>query len=115
MTQEIALTWASGESLSNEIDVSSKDKVIGFYAKTGFNQTIISFVNVVADKSNASVVDNTGTEVAITIDNTIDVYVALDPLWFAGVNKIKVRRGTQATPYSSAVENTAVSLFVREY
>ena len=67
------------------------------------------------DGKNGSLLDLTGSEYAITINNAIDTFLPLDPAVFAGVNTFQLRRGTQASPFTTSVENTQIKLILREY
>ena len=120
MSNELNLTWDDGESLSNEtVDVGSLDKAIGIFFETGFNTTAVSFEIIMNDKPVGTLVGSIrnldSSEYTFTVNNTLSEYVPLNASVFAGVNKFKVRRGTQAAPYTTNAEDTIVRLIRRAY
>lgn len=116
MSNEITLTFDNGESLSNEfIDVDSQDKLIGLFFADGFNTTNCTFAGYDNDDNEYSVNDLDGNEVEFTISQSVDGYYPLNPQIFAGLNKVKLRRGTQASPYTTAAENTIILAVRRRY
>lgn len=116
MVNELTLTFDDGESLSNEtVDCTSLDKAIGIFFEAGFNTTNVTFEAVMADGKVASVKKLDGSEYEITVTNTIAELFPLDPAVFAGINKFKVRRGTQASPFTTGAENTKIAILRRQY
>ena len=116
MTRQIPLTFSDGQSLSNEfIDVSSLDKFIGLMFASGYNTTNCTFEAYDSQGNAYSINDLTGAELELTISQTVDGFYPVDPLIFAGVNKLKVRRGTQASPFTTGDENSTIIALVREY
>ena len=117
MVNELALTFDDGESLSNEtIDFSgSTEKAIGIFFEAGYNTTNVTFEAIMADGKVASVKKLDGSEYEITVTNTIAELFPLDPSVLAGINKFRVRRGTQATPFTTGAENTKIAIIKRTY
>ncbi len=116
MTNEITLNFADGASLSTEeIDVSDLDKLIGLFFASGYNTTNCTFEAYDNEGEAYSVNDLDGAELALTISQTVDGFYPLDPAIFAGLNRVKVRRGTQASPYTTGIENTIIKALRRAY
>ena len=115
MSNEQVITWIEAGSLSVEqIDISSTDKAIGIFILTGFSTAVISFVGYDQDGVAHNIMDADGSEVAPVVDVANSVYIPLNPQLFAGLNKIRVRRGTGASPATTGAE-TKVSLVRRRY
>ena len=116
MTNEVDLTFDDSDPLSQEfVDCSDLDKAIGIIFEAGYNTTNISFEMYDQNKNAYSVNDLDGSELEITISQTVGGFYPLDPAIFAGINKFKVRRGTVAVPYSTAEENTRIRVLRRAY
>ena len=118
MVREIILTFDNADPLSNEtLDFSGNEKLIGLAFEAGFNHTSISFEaydnNRAANEFSVNDLDQ--TELVLAISQTVDGYYPVDPLIFAGIAKLKVRRGTQAAPFSTGAEDTLIKVLVREY
>jgi hypothetical protein len=112
MSNELKINFANGASLSTEaIDVDSIDKLIGIFVKTGFTGTVITFEAYDNDDNAYSVTDLSGAELSITLAIG---YFPLDPAIFAGLNKVKVRRGTFASPFTTGADAT-MTVVRREY
>jgi hypothetical protein len=115
MSNELTLAVADGASLSNEIDVSGRDKLIGLFFEAGYNTTNCTFAGFDNDGNEYSINDLTGAELELTISQTVSGFYPLDPAIFAGLNTIKLRRGTQASPFTTGAENTRIIAVRREY
>jgi hypothetical protein len=117
MSTEKNITFlTASEPLSDQtIDVGSMDKVIGIFFQVGYNTTNMTFTAIMNDGKIGDITDASQAEYEITVDNTKSQYIPLDPALFAGVNKIRLRRGTAGTPYSTAPENTVITLVLRRY
>lgn len=114
--REIVLTFNDGASLSNEfIEVPNLEKAIGIMFEAGYNTTNCTFEAYDSKGNEYSVNDLDGAEVELTISQTVDGYYPLDPEIFAGIGKFKVRRGTQATPFTTGAENTNIKVIIRVY
>ncbi len=116
MTNELILNFAGGASLSTElIDCSDLDKAIGLFFASGYNTTNCTF-EAYDNEGNAYSVNNiAGAELELTISQTVDGFYPLDPAIFAGINKFKVRRGTQAIPFTTGAEDTIIKVLRRAY
>ena len=64
---------------------------------------------------NDNLLDRPGSEYALPQNNAIETFLHLDPAVFAGVKTFQLRRGTQASPFTTSVENTQIKLILREY
>ena len=116
MSNEQELTWLNGASLSVEtVDCSGLDKAMGIFFEAGFNTTQVTFEVIANDAKVGMLRDLNGTEVNLTVNQTLAEYLPLDPQVFGGINKFKVRRGTQGSPFTTAAENTQIKLIKREY
>lgn len=116
MIDEILLRFQNGQSLSDEfINNTGYEKLIGMMFATGANTTSYSFQAYDADGNAYSVVDLTGTEVVITVSQTVARFYPVNPHVFAGVAKLKVRRGTQASPFTTGAEDTIIKALRRAY
>ena len=116
MSNELTLNFANGASLSTEeIEVDGLDKLIGLFFASGYNTTNCTFEAYDSNGNAYSVNDLNGSELELTIDQSVDGYYPLDPQIFAGLNRVKVRRGTQASAYTTGVENTVILAVRREY
>lgn len=116
MTNELTLNFADGASLSTElIDCTDLDKAIGLFFASGYNTTNCSFEAYDNEGEAYSVNDLTGAELELTISQAVDGFYPLDPAIFAGINKFKVRRGTQASAYSTGIEDTVIKVLKRAY
>ncbi len=114
MSREVALAFADGASLcTDEIDLKSTDKLVGLMFEAGYNTTNCTFEAYDQDDNEYSVNDLTGAELELTISQTVDGFYPVDPDIFRGINRLKVRRGTQASPYISGVENTNIKVVLR--
>ena len=112
MSNEVAINFADGASLSTEeIHVMDLDKMIGVFVKRGFTGTVITFEAYDNANNAYSVLDLTGAELSLTLAIG---YFPLDPAIFAGINKFKVRRGTFASPFTTAIDAT-MTVVRREY
>ena len=115
MSNELAITWVNGQSLSAEIiDCEGLDKAIALYSILGFSTTAITGEVILSGGETAMIRNVDGTEWSLTIDALLNEYFALDPAVFAGINNFRLRRGTQAVPVTSGTE-TAVKVIRREY
>ena len=111
MTNELNLTFDGGESLSNElIDCSDLDKAVGLLFASGYNTTNCTFEAYDNEDKAYSVNDISGSELAITVSQTVDGFYPLDPDIFRPINKFKVRRGTQSSPFTTGAENTVIKI-----
>ena len=116
MSNETTIAVASGASLSTSfIDVSSQDKLIGLFFATGYNTTNCTFAAFDQDGNEYSVKDLNGSELELTISQSVAAFYPLDPQIFAGLNRVKMRRGTQASPYTTGAEDTVILAVKREY
>ena len=116
MTNELNLTFDNVTPLSlEEIDCSDLDKAIGLIFAVGYNTTNVTFEAYDNEGVAYSVNDLSGIELEITVSQTVAGFYPLDPAIFAGINKFKVRRGTQATPYSTAAEDSVIKVLRRAY
>lgn len=116
MTNEQNLTFDAVTPLSLElIDCSDLDKAIGLFFAVGYNTTNITFEAYDNENVAYSINDLTGAELEITINQTVAGFYPLDPAIFAGINKFKVRRGTQVAPYSTAAEDSVIKVLRRAY
>lgn len=116
MSNELTLNFAAGQSLSTEeIDCTGADKPIGLIFAAGYNTTNCTFAMFDQGGNEYSIQDLLGNELELTVSQTVAKYFPLDPAIFAGINKMKVRRGTQATPHSTAIENSIIKIIRREY
>ena len=118
MTREILITFASGASLSAQtLDLSGNEKLIGIMFEAGYNTTALTFeaYDTASTPNEMSVNDLNQSEVNLTIDQSVDGYYPVDPQIFAGISKLKLRRGTQASPYTTGVTNSIIKAIVREY
>lgn len=115
--REFSLTFNNGQSLSNEyIDCSQGlEKAIGLMFAVGYNTTNCTFEAYDADGNAYSVKNLDGAELEYTISQTVASYYPLDPTIFAGIGKFRVRRGTQASPYTTGAENSAIKVIRRVY
>lgn len=115
--REFSLTFANGQSLSTEyVDCSQGlEKPIGLMFAVGYNTTNCTFEAYDADGNAYSVNDLTGAELEFTISQTVAGYYPLDPAIFAGIGKFRVRRGTQAVPFTTGAENSAIKVIRRVY
>ena len=116
MSNELTLNFAAGASLSTEeIDVSGLDKLIGLLFASGYNTTNCTFEAYDSDGNAYSVNNLNQSEVELTISQSVGGFYPLDPQIFAGLNRVKVRRGTQASPYTTGAEDTVILADRREY
>lgn len=115
--REYALTFADGQSLSTEyVDCSQGlEKAIGIMFASGYNTTNCTFEAYDADGNAYSINDLTEAELELTISQTVAGYYPLDPAIFAGVGRFRVRRGTQASPFTTGAENSAIKIITRVY
>lgn len=115
--EEVALTFANGQSLSTEyVECKGNEKAIGIFFEAGYNTTNCTFQMYTFDKTkSAPVLNSSSSEVELTIDQTNGSYVALDPTIFAGISVFKVRRGTVGTPFTTGAEDTVIKVLKRVY
>lgn len=116
MVEEIVLTISDGESLSNEaVSCKNFEGAIALLLEAGFNTTAVSFVAYDAKDNAYNVFGTDFAEYTFTVSQAIGGYYPLDPLVFAGMEKFKLRRGTQASPYTTNDENTVIKILKRVY
>ena len=116
MSNELVLNFAGGASLSTEeIDCTGADKPIGLIFASGYNTTNCTFAMFDQAGNEYSIQDLDGAELEFTVSQTVAKYFPLNPQIFAGINKMKVRRGTQATPFTTGAEDSVIKIIRREY
>ena len=116
MSNELSLTFDAVTALSQEeIEVDGLDKLIGLFFEAGYNTTNCTFEAYDSDGNAYSVNDLNGSELELTISQSVAGFYPLDPQIFAGLNRVKLRRGTQAVPYTAVAENTIILAVRREY
>lgn len=90
-----AANIANGASLSAAVNIGEK-VAIGILMPAAWDAANMTFQGSVDGASFSNVYDSSGNELTVTA--AASRYIYLDPTVFVGLNQIKVRSGTNATP-----------------
>ena len=111
LSEPQAAVIASGASVSGDLNLGGRI-LVGIAMPAAWTAASITF-EVSPDRGTTwlDMYDITETEMAIS--PVVDNYYAIDPLQFLGVNHLRIRSGTAATPVNQGAERT-VTLMLGE-
>lgn len=104
LAQPLDVTISSGAAITSAIDLVGRT-LVGIIMPAAWTAASLTFeMSDTAAGTYVDVYDISEAELEITV--AASRYLALDPVNFFGVNYLKVRSGTSATPVNQAADRT---------